>query len=126
MPVHMLGSALVVLFVSPMVLFGAIPLGFVYLRVQRLYVAANRELKRLDSLAFSPIFSHLSESLQVAFTSCTTCPRTYCCSQLLCLGPAPLEVSAEYRLFVAFRCTRHETNGFCVRLKLKMMVWLQR
>ena len=61
----MLASCVVVLLVTPVVLVGALPLVFVYLRVQRLYVATNRELKRLNSLAFSPIFSHLSESLQV-------------------------------------------------------------
>ena len=62
---HMMAAWVVVLLVTPMVLVGVVPLVFVYLRVQRLYVATNRELKRLDSLAFSPIFSHLSESLQV-------------------------------------------------------------
>jgi hypothetical protein len=32
-------------------------------RVQRLYIATSRELKRLDALAFSPIFQHYGESL---------------------------------------------------------------
>jgi hypothetical protein len=31
--------------------------------VQALYIATSRELKRLDALAFSPIFQHYGESL---------------------------------------------------------------
>ena len=54
----------VILFVSPLVVIGAIPLAFAYLSVQRRYTSVNREINRLDSVAFSPILSHLSESLQ--------------------------------------------------------------
>ena len=56
---------LVIVAVTPVMVFGFIPLAYIYMRVQRLYIATSRELKRLDSLAFSPIFSHLNESLQV-------------------------------------------------------------
>lgn len=38
-------------------------LGIVYVRIQRRYLASSRELKRLDSLALSPIFGHFNESL---------------------------------------------------------------
>lgn len=58
-----LGALAVVVFVTPAVLFVAVPLIFVYIRVQNLYLAANRELKRLDSIALSPIFSKFSETL---------------------------------------------------------------
>jgi hypothetical protein len=34
-----------------------------YYRIQAVYIASSREMKRLDSLAFSPIFQHFSESL---------------------------------------------------------------
>ena len=40
-----------------------VPLGYVYLIVQRFYLATSRELKRLDSVALSPIFSSFSETL---------------------------------------------------------------
>ena len=58
-----LAALAVVLFVTPAVLIAAVPLTFGYLRVQNLYIATNRELKRLDSIALSPIFSKFSETL---------------------------------------------------------------
>ena len=38
-------------------------LGVLYVRIQKRYLAATRELKRLDSLALSPIFGHFNETL---------------------------------------------------------------
>ena len=58
-----LGDLALVLFVTPAILVSAVPLVFGYLRVQNLYIATSRELKRLDSIALSPIFSNFSESL---------------------------------------------------------------
>jgi ABC-type multidrug transport system fused ATPase/permease subunit len=45
------------------VLVALIPLLFFYSVVQRYYLATSRELKRLDSIAMSPIFSSFSETL---------------------------------------------------------------
>lgn len=59
------GAFVVVLAVTPLVAALIIPLACVYARVQQRYIATSRELKRLDSLNFSPIFSHLAETLQV-------------------------------------------------------------
>jgi hypothetical protein len=38
----------------------------VYVRVQHRFSATSLQLKRLDSVAFSPILSHLTETLQAS------------------------------------------------------------
>ena len=54
----------VVCFVTPLVILMVVPIIFIYVRVQLYYIGASRELKRLDSLAMSPIFSNFVETLQ--------------------------------------------------------------
>lgn len=40
-----------------------VPLGAVYIYIQRYYLRTSRELKRLDSVSKSPIYAHFQESL---------------------------------------------------------------
>jgi len=61
-------SMVVVCVVSPVAMLALGPLLLFYWRVQAVYIASSRELKRLDSLAFSPIFQHYSESLHGLIT----------------------------------------------------------
>ncbi|KAJ6621301.1 metal resistance protein YCF1 [Mycena sp. CBHHK59/15] len=58
-------SILVVIGASfPLFLLSIIPLAWFYLRTMKYYLATSRELKRLDAVSRSPIFSAFSEALQ--------------------------------------------------------------
>ncbi|KAM7197693.1 P-loop containing nucleoside triphosphate hydrolase protein [Rhypophila sp. PSN 637] len=58
------GFTLVVIsYTTPPFVAFIIPLGAMYMFIQRYYLRASRELKRLDSVSRSPIYAHFQESL---------------------------------------------------------------
>ena len=54
----------IIIFVSPYVLLGIFPIGIGYFFVAKKYLRTSRELKRLEAVTRSPIFSHFGEALQ--------------------------------------------------------------
>ncbi|RKO93073.1 P-loop containing nucleoside triphosphate hydrolase protein, partial [Blyttiomyces helicus] len=59
---------LVCIIITPIVVVGIIPIGFMYRWVARLYLSSSRELKRIDSITRSPIYAQFSETLTGAPT----------------------------------------------------------
>ncbi|XP_062999456.1 multidrug resistance-associated protein 1-like [Elgaria multicarinata webbii] len=60
---NVIGACIIILLATPVAAVVIPPLGFVYFFVQRFYVATSRQLKRLESVSRSPVYSHFNETL---------------------------------------------------------------
>ncbi|KAI1883878.1 hypothetical protein AGOR_G00220620 [Albula goreensis] len=60
---NVLGSCVIILLATPLVAVIIPPLGLLYFFVQRFYVASSRQLKRMESVSRSPVYSHFTETL---------------------------------------------------------------
>ncbi|KAM3826734.1 multidrug resistance-associated protein 1-like isoform 1-T1 [Vipera latastei] len=60
---NVLGACIIILLATPVAAVVIPPLGLIYFFVQRFYVATSRQLKRLESVSRSPVYSHFNETL---------------------------------------------------------------
>ncbi|XP_017881737.1 multidrug resistance-associated protein 1 isoform X2 [Ceratina calcarata] len=63
---EVLATLVVISFSTPLFIAVILPIGIIYYLVQRMYVASSRQLKRLESVSRSPIYSHFSETVSGA------------------------------------------------------------
>ncbi|XP_054570748.1 multidrug resistance-associated protein 1 [Eptesicus fuscus] len=60
---NVIGACIIILLATPIAAVTIPPLGLIYFFVQRFYVASSRQLKRLESVSRSPVYSHFNETL---------------------------------------------------------------
>ncbi|XP_058287836.1 multidrug resistance-associated protein 1-like [Hylobates moloch] len=60
---NIIGACIVILLATPIAAIIIPPLSLIYFFVQRFYVASSQQLKRLESVSHSPVYSHFNETL---------------------------------------------------------------
>ena len=65
---NVLGTVVIICYANPLFVAVIVPIAIVYYLVQKFYVATARQVKRLESITRSPIYSHFGETISGAPT----------------------------------------------------------
>jgi len=65
---NVIGTLFVIIFAMPLFIAVIVPLSGVYYFVQKLYVSTARQVKRMESISRSPIYTHFGETITGATT----------------------------------------------------------
>ncbi|XP_072938675.1 ATP-binding cassette sub-family C member 10 [Epargyreus clarus] len=60
----LIGAVAVAVYGLPWLLVGVLPMAFIYYRLQRRYRPTSRQIKRLQSVALSPVYVHFNDTLE--------------------------------------------------------------
>lgn len=60
---NVVGTFIIISVQTPMFMLILVPIGCIYMFIQRIYVSTSRQIRRLESITRSPIYSHFSETL---------------------------------------------------------------
>ncbi|XP_067934007.1 multidrug resistance-associated protein 1-like isoform X2 [Watersipora subatra] len=103
-----------------------IPLAVMYILIQRFYVATSRQLKRIESVNLSPIYSHFEESIQGAATIRAYKKQGSFMSESLCR--VDKHQQAYYPIIISNRwlAVRLEFIGSCIVLSAVMLAVISR
>ena len=64
----LVATLIVIVAANPIFAAFILPISWVYVKINAFYITSNREVKRLESVSRSPVYSHFSETLQGAVT----------------------------------------------------------
>ncbi|XP_053206592.1 ATP-binding cassette sub-family C member 3-like [Panonychus citri] len=60
---EVISACIIICINTPLFIITLIPITIIYIFIQRIYVSSSRQLKRLESVTRSPIYSHFGETL---------------------------------------------------------------
>ncbi|XP_066905600.1 multidrug resistance-associated protein 1 [Halyomorpha halys] len=71
-----IGTFIVICYSTPLFTFLILPVGILYYLLQKFYIATSQQLRRIESVSRSPVFSHFSESITGAAVIRAYCVQT--------------------------------------------------